>query len=65
MLIGQTRGDAAAGCAVEETDLDEEGLVHLFERVLLFGERGGECVESDRAAIVGYLRGRVTPGGGP
>ena len=52
MLIGEAGGDAAAGGAVEEADLDEEGLVDLFEGVLLFGERGGEGVEADGAAIV-------------
>jgi len=40
VFIGEARRDAAAGSAVEEADLDEEGFVNLFERVLFFGERG-------------------------
>ncbi len=38
MFVGEAGGDAAAGGAVEKTNLDEEGLVNLFEGVLLFGE---------------------------
>jgi len=52
VLVGEAGGDAAAWGAVEETDLDEEGFVDLLQRVLLFGQRGGECVEADRAAVV-------------
>ena len=52
VLVGEAGGDAAAGGAVEEADLDEEGFVDLFEGVLLLGEGGGEGVEADRAAVV-------------
>jgi hypothetical protein len=52
VFVGEAGGDAAAGGAVEEADLDEEGFVDLFEGVLLFGERGGQRVEADRAAVV-------------
>ena len=34
VLVGEAGGDAAAGGAVEEADLDEEGFVDLFEGVL-------------------------------
>ena len=52
VFVGEAGGDAAAGGAVEEADLDEEGFVDLFEGVLLFGQRGGEGVEADRAAVI-------------
>ena len=37
VFIGKAGGDAAAGGTVEEADLNEEGFVHLFEGILLFG----------------------------
>src|ERR1035437_4901552 len=49
---GEWGGYASAGGAVEEADLDEEGFVDLLQRVLLFGQGGGECVEADRDAVV-------------
>jgi hypothetical protein len=52
VFVGEAGGYAAAGGAVEEADLDEEGFVDLFEGVLLFGQGGGEGVEADGAAIV-------------
>ena len=52
MLVGQARGDASARCAVEKADLDQEGLVNLFKRIFFLGERSGEGVQADRAAIV-------------
>ena len=52
VFVGEAGGDAAAGGAVEEADLDEEGFVDLFEGVLLLGEGGGEGVEADWAAVV-------------
>jgi len=59
VLVCQTRGDAAARGTVEESDLDEEGFVDLFERVLLLGEDGvlvgidadPEAVERARAVV--------------
>jgi hypothetical protein len=44
MLIGEPCGDPAAGGTVEEADLDEEGLVDLFEGILLFRKCCGESV---------------------
>ena len=52
MFVREAGGDAAARGAVEEADLDEEGLVDLFEGILLFGEGGGEGVEADGATVV-------------
>src|ERR1039457_7728138 len=37
---------------VEETNLDEEGLVDLFDRVGLFGERWRQRVHAHRAALI-------------
>ena len=52
MAVGEAGGNAAAGGSVEEADLDEEGLVDLFEGVLLLGEGGGEGVEAYGAPVV-------------
>ena len=57
VLVGEAGGDAAAGGAIEEADLDEEGFVDLFEGVLLFGEGGGEGVEADWATVVLFYDG--------
>jgi len=38
VLVRQPSRHAPARRAVEKADLDEERLVYLFERVLLFGE---------------------------
>jgi len=37
VFVGEAGGDAAAGGAVEEADLDEEGFVDFFEGVFFFG----------------------------
>jgi len=39
VLIGKACGDAATWRPVEEANLDQEGFVHFFERVLLFSQR--------------------------
>jgi hypothetical protein len=44
VFVGEAGGDAAAGGAVEEADLDEERFVDFFEGVFFFGECGGERV---------------------
>src|SRR6266567_1191457 len=43
-------GDAPARGAVDQADLHEVGLVHLFDGVFFFGEHGGEGAEADGAA---------------
>ena len=51
MLVCQARRDPASWSAIKEADLDQEGLVDLFERVLLLGQRRRKRVQTDRAAI--------------
>jgi hypothetical protein len=38
MLVCEARGYPASWGAVEEAYLDKEGLVNLFEGILLFGQ---------------------------
>src|SRR5690348_4381074 len=52
VLVGEAGSDAASRGAVEESALNEEGFVDLFEGVLFFGKGGGEGVEADWASIV-------------
>src|SRR6185437_16954409 len=42
----------AAGGAVEEADLDEEGFVDFFEGVFFFGECGGKRVQAYGATVI-------------
>src|SRR5215470_13281647 len=43
---------AAARRALQQALLDEVGLDHLLDDVALLGERGGQRLHADRAAIV-------------
>ena len=52
VLVREPCGDAAARGAVEEADLNQEGLIDLFESILLFGECGSERVQAYRAAVI-------------
>ena len=45
VLVGEAGSDASAWGTVEEADLDEEGLVDLFERILFFGQRSGAAAK--------------------
>ncbi len=38
--------------AVQKTDLNQERLVDLFERVFLFSQRGGQRAKADRTTVV-------------
>src|SRR5688500_10356808 len=49
VVIGEARGDAAAGCALDEAELQEERLDHVRECVRFLGNRGGERVQADRS----------------
>ena len=52
VFVGQAGSDATTGSAVQETDLNEERFVDLFEGVLLLCKGGGEGVEADGAAVI-------------
>src|SRR5207244_856945 len=52
VFVGELRGNPAAGCAVQESNLDQEGLVDFLDRLRLFGEGGGQCVHAYWSALV-------------
>src|SRR5258705_10100935 len=52
VIVGQTRGDAAARSAVQESDLYQEGLINLFQGVLFFCQRGSQRAEAHRSAVI-------------
>src|SRR5437667_58614 len=52
VFVGELRGNPAAGCAVQESNLDQEGLVDFLDRLRLFGEGGSQCVHAYWSALV-------------
>src|SRR5580658_5755006 len=52
MIVGELGGDAAAGSAVQETDLHEERFVDFFDGVGLFGQDCGQGAEAYGAALI-------------
>src|SRR4051794_36471423 len=44
-------GDATAGCALEESVLDEERLVDFLERARILADSSGDSAHSDRSAV--------------
>lgn len=51
MLVRESGRHAAAGCAVEEADLEQVRLNDLFDRIFFFVDRGGDRAKADGAAI--------------
>src|SRR5258708_15550397 len=49
--VGKLRGHATARRPGEKPDLDEVGLVDVLDSLRLLGQRGGDRVQSDRAAL--------------
>ena len=52
MFVGELRGDAPAGRAVQKPNLDEERLVDFFNRVRFFGERCRQRAHPDRPTLI-------------
>src|ERR1043165_7777856 len=52
ILVSVRSGDAAARGTINHADLHQVRLVHLFDGVFLFGKRGGERAEANRAARI-------------
>src|SRR5579859_7439973 len=50
VLVGEFGRHTAVRRAVQESDLDEEGLVYLFDVFRFFRQRGSQRVHADRAA---------------
>src|SRR5229473_3557624 len=57
VFVGAGSGDAAAGGAVDETDLHEVRLVDFFDGVFFFAEGGGEGAHADGSAAVFVKQG--------
>src|SRR6185503_18901507 len=51
VIVGGAGGDPAARGAGEEAGLQEEGLDDVFEGAALLGQRGGDRLDADRAAV--------------
>ena len=52
MLIGGLCCDPSLGGAVEESELEEIGLDHVHDRILLLADRGGDGIQIDRSAAI-------------
>jgi hypothetical protein len=52
VIVSELSGDASAGSAVQESDLDEERLVDFFDGVRFFSKNGAERVEADGASLI-------------
>src|SRR5689334_7566298 len=50
MPEGMRRQEAAARRAVDEAELDQEGLDHFLDRITRFRQRCGDGVDADRPA---------------
>src|SRR5687767_6765900 len=50
ILVGAGGRDAAARCAIEKACLNQERLVDILNRVLVFVDRGGQAVHANRTA---------------
>src|SRR5262245_22119812 len=51
VLMGETRGHPSARRAVQKTNLQEIGLVHLFNCVFLFADRRRKRAQSHRPTV--------------
>ena len=52
MLVGAAGGDAAARGALEESLLDQVGLVEVLERPGVLADRDGQRLDAGGAAVV-------------
>ena len=52
MLIGQRGGFAPAGGAAEEADFQQKRLDHIDQRIAFLIQRGRQCLDADRAALI-------------
>src|ERR1017187_4675399 len=52
VFVSQFGGHAATRRAVQEPELDQVGLIHLFDGVRLLGNRGRDGVHAHRTATV-------------
>src|SRR5688500_4443783 len=48
VLVGGFGGDAAAGRALHESDLDQVRLIQILDGAAIFGNRGGERIHTHR-----------------
>ena len=52
MIVGELRGDASAGCAVQKSNLDEERFVDFLNCIRFFRERCRQRAHSDRPTLI-------------
>ena len=51
MVVGAGGGDATAGGALDEAELDEVWFVNIFDCGLFFGHGGRDGAEADRSTV--------------
>src|SRR5215469_2281838 len=52
VLVGQLRRHSPAWCAVEESNLNQKGLIDLFDRLRLFGQHRRQGVHAHWPALI-------------
>jgi len=58
MLESLFSGYAPAICAINKSFLQQKRFVNIFNRFQFFRGRGGQCVQSDRAAAKFFYYGQ-------
>src|SRR6266700_7614090 len=61
MIVSQSGGYPTARSTVKETNLDKEGLIDLFQRLLFLCQRGGQSAESHRSSVEFFDDGQQQP----
>src|SRR6266700_3138675 len=61
MIVSQSGGYPTARSTVKETNLDKEGLIDLFQRLLFLRQRGGQSAESHRSSVEFFDDGQQQP----
>jgi hypothetical protein len=51
ILVGAAGRNAATRCAIEKACLNQERLVDILNRVLVFVDSGGQAVHANRTAV--------------
>ncbi len=58
MLISDSRGHAAARCALHIALLDQIGFQHIFDGATLFADGGGEIIHAHRTPAEFFHHGQ-------
>src|SRR6266478_4053775 len=61
IIVRQLSRDAPAWSTVQKTDLHQERLVNLFDRVRLFGQHGRQSIHAHGPALIFFDNGKEQP----